>query len=152
MFGRRKATKGPKLSVDMIPSTTFNKNVRSMLPREAWDEYRTAAYRRAKYRCEICEGVGPEHPVECHEEWEFNWKTKTQRLKKLIALCPDCHMVKHMGFAISQDKGTRAIEHLADVNDWTMMQAMRHIMDARDEWERRSKVRWEVDISVLKFY
>jgi hypothetical protein len=56
-------------------------------------------------RCEICGGRGPEHPVECHERWRYNDLIRTQTLVRMIALCPACHQVKHVGLANVRGKG-----------------------------------------------
>lgn len=63
-----------KLSVELVPSTSWFKNLRSMLAPEEWDRLRRKTYREADYRCEICDGQGPDHPVECHEIWHYDDK------------------------------------------------------------------------------
>src|SRR6266542_2374238 len=65
-------------------------------------------------------GRGPEHPVECHEVWRYDDRTHVQMLVRMIALCPACHQVKHLGFANVKGKGTQARAHLARVNGWTL--------------------------------
>ncbi len=61
-----------KLSVELVPSSSWANNVRSLVSKKEWDSIRKKSYQDANYRCEICHGVGRKHPVECHEIWEYN--------------------------------------------------------------------------------
>jgi 5-methylcytosine-specific restriction endonuclease McrA len=74
---------------------------------------RKRTYRQANYRCQVCGGRGSKHPVECHEIWHYDDENKIQKLMGLIALCPSCHQVKHIGLAQIQGKGEEANRHLA---------------------------------------
>ena len=80
-----------------------------------WDRIRRQVYRQANYRCEVCGGRGPEHPVERHEVWRYDDRARVQALVRMIALCPSCHGVKHMGFAHARGTSAEAREHLARV-------------------------------------
>jgi len=55
--------------------------------------------KKAENLCETCGGCGPQYPVECHEIWNYDDTRLIQKLDGLIALCPDCHEVKHIGLA-----------------------------------------------------
>src|SRR5574337_1863360 len=88
-----------KLTIELVPQTSWMNNVRAVLTTKRWDILRGIVADQAWNVCEICGGVGPKHPVECHEIWEYDEKNRTQKLAGMIALCPDCHMVKHFGFA-----------------------------------------------------
>lgn len=136
-----------KLSVELVPKTSWFKNLRSMLTPGDWDRLRRGTYRKADYRCEICDGQGPNHPVECHEIWHYDDKRHQQILTGLIALCPACHQVKHIGLASIQGKFEQALNHLMQVNRWTEHQAIRHIKAAGKKQRERNKFKWEVDIS-----
>src|SRR5579862_704679 len=89
------------LTINLIPSTAWYKNLRSELPKGEWDKLRKAQYKTANYVCEICGASGLEQgfkwPVEAHEVWEFDDKEHIQKLISLIALCPLCHMCQHYG-------------------------------------------------------
>jgi hypothetical protein len=64
--------------------------------------------------------------VECHEEWAYDDTTCVQRLVRLVALCPDCHLAKTPGRAewlASDDRRYSGLpkqvhQHLADINGW----------------------------------
>lgn len=139
----------PKLTVELVPSTAWGENLRSILTKEMWDELRKKAYKKAKYRCEICGGKGPKWPVECHEIWHYDDASHVQTLKGLISLCPDCHSVKHLGFAHLQGRGDHSRAHLAKVNGWSQSEASQYISGVFSQWEERSKSTWELDLSWL---
>lgn len=138
------------LSINLIPTSSFFKNVRSEVSAEQWDILRRGCYKNANYRCEICKGVGPTHPVECHEIWDYDTAAKTQTLIRLIALCPACHEVNHMGFAELKGHGEAAMEHLCKVNQWDMEKALDHRIKAFELWIKRNKIKWKLDLSHLQ--
>jgi len=138
-----------ELTIELVPKTSWYSNVRSEVSDREWDAIRKAVYRRADYKCEVCGDTGDEHPVECHEVWHYDDENHTQRLKRMIALCPDCHQVKHIGYASTQGKGHEAAEHLAKVNDWTLFEAMEYIQDSLEQWRERSQHEWTLDTSIL---
>lgn len=140
----------PKLTIELVPATSWFENVRSALKPSQWDRLRKATYARAGYRCEVCGGAGSKHPVECHELWEFNADTHVQKLTGLIALCPACHEVKHIGFAEQRGRLDNAAAHLMRVNGWNETQAVDYIAQAFMLWERRSSLTWQVDIEWAK--
>lgn len=140
----------PPLTVELVPSTSWYANVRSHLPVEQWDLVRRAVYRRARYRCEVCGGRGEHHPVECHEVWDYDDERRVQRLKRLVALCPACHQVKHLGLASVNGRYDEALEHLAGVNKWTLEDARRHADAAFAQWNERSEHEWTLDWGPLE--
>lgn len=81
----------PKLTIELIPSTSHYKNVRTILPTKEWDRLRKESYAKAKYKCQICGDVGTnqgyKHKLECHEIWHYT-SSGVQLLKELVSLCP----------------------------------------------------------------
>ena len=66
-----------KLTIELVPQTAWYSNVRSNVTKSEWDVLRKACYKAAGYKCEVCSGKGPKHPVECHEMWsKSNWLCK----------------------------------------------------------------------------
>ena len=108
-----------RLTVELVPSTCWWSNVRSHVAPAVWERLRRATAAAAGNRCEICGGRGRRHPVECHEVWDYDDTTRVQRLVRLIALCPACHEVKHLGLAAKRGRHGAALAHLARVNGWT---------------------------------
>lgn len=96
-----------------------------------------------------CGGKGPEWPVECHEVWHYDDKTHIQKLRRVIALCPACHEVKHIGFAGSRGRHNEALKHLADVNSWSLSDAEVYVALAFRVWEERCKHEWQLDCKWL---
>ena len=139
-----------KLTIELVPKGQWGANLRSELPKAEWDRLRKATYAKAGHQCEICGGRGPKWPVECHERWRYDEETKTQHLEGLIALCPSCHEVKHMGRSMSVGKGAKAMEHLMKVNGWSNTDALHYVEAAFETWTRRSKEQWSEDLSWLE--
>jgi hypothetical protein len=143
---------GPRLTVELVPRTCWFSNVRDRVSREDWDRMRSRVYEHAGSRCEVCGGRGSKHPVECHEVWEYDERTAVQRLVRMIALCPACHEVKHIGLAGIKGRGEIAAKHLAAVNDWTAQLTAQYIDQAFVAWEKRSARTWSLDVSALAAY
>ncbi len=141
-----------KLTIELIPKTSFFTNVRSLVEDYEWDFIRKRCYEKANYRCEICFGKGPKWPVECHEIWHYDKKTQVQTLKGLIALCPACHEVKHFGLAQIRGRHEQALVHLKKVNECTDAVAYGIVKKAFAKWKERSKVKWELNVEYLKEY
>lgn len=138
-----------KLTIELVPSSSWFTNLRSVLPKYKWDILRKDCYAKANYKCEICCGVGNNHPVECHEEWEYDRETRTQKLVRLIALCPKCHKVKHIGLAQLNGQGEACLRHLCKVNGITLEEGRDLIDEAFIVFEERSQIEWNLDISYL---
>lgn len=140
------------LTIELVPSSSWFNNVRAVLTRKQWDILRAQVYDKAWNVCQICGSTGPKHPVECHEIWHYDDKKLIQKLEGMIALCPNCHMVKHIGLAHIQDKGERALKHFMKVNKLKKKEAEKAIADAFMKWADRSSKKWKLDISSLKEY
>ena len=139
-----------KLTIELVPKTAWYKNVRSEVSKDRWDELRKECYRNANYKCEVCGGTGPKWPVECHEIWHYDDINKKQTLTGLIALCPDCHTVKHPGLAQIKGKFDVVIDQLMSVNDMEYWEATAYVEQAFNVWEERSQHQWELDITYLE--
>lgn len=139
-----------KLTIELVPSTSFFNNLRSLLSSEEWDNVRKGCYKHADYKCEICSGVGPTHPVECHETWEYDEKTGIQKLIGIVALCSSCHEVKHIGLAGIKGRRNEAIAHFCKVNDCQAPEAEKYINEAFATWNKRNKQEWQLDVSMLE--
>lgn len=138
-----------RLTVELVPSTSWFTNLRSELSKDDWDRLRSTVYERAGNRCEICGGRGLRHPVECHEIWFYDDQNRVQRLDGLIALCPACHEAKHMGYASSIGRGAQARAHLGRINGWSMDDVELYLETQFEQWSRRSQHQWTLDLSWL---
>lgn len=144
------SAKEGKLLVELVPRTTWGWNLRSELTRTEWDRIRKAVYERAGHLCEVCGGRGKKHPVEAHERWEYDDRTRVQKLVGLEALCPPCHEVRHLGRAISTGRGKLAFEHLSRMNGWTSDETRLHVEEAFLRWRERSTHDWTLDVTWLR--
>lgn len=143
-----------KLTIELVPSTSWCNNVRSQVSKSEWDRLRKTSYKKAGYKCEICGDTGINQgynwPVECHEIWEYNDEIKTQTLKGLISLCPHCHKTKHVGLAEINNELDIVLNQLVKINDMTLNEASKYISQSFEIWRKRSQHNWNVDISIIK--
>lgn len=139
----------PRLTVELVPSTAWGENLRSILRTDMWDTLRKRSYKKAKYRCEVCAGKGPKWPVECHEIWHYDDIHHIQTLKGLISLCPDCHAVKHLGFAHLQGRGDQAKVHLGQINGWDQSTTSQYVGLVFEQWNQRSQHTWALNLDWL---
>ncbi len=140
------------LEIELVPSTSWYNNVRAVVTKSQWDKIKSAVSSKAYALCEICGGTGPKHPVECHEVWLYDDKNHIQTLDRMIALCPDCHQVKHFGLAEVMGKRDKALKHFMKINKISKIEAEKHIESSFKLWADRSKESWLTDISNLKEY
>jgi hypothetical protein len=149
----------PKLTVEIIPTSLHGKNPRTVLGRTTWDRQRKLVCEAAGNRCEICGGVGKRHRVEIHERYAYD-ETCTppcQRVIGLIALCPDCHAVKHLArtnrVSVEQRDPAiyeNALRHLARVNDWDPEHVKSYLAETTETFRRREALgAWTQDFSLL---
>ncbi|WP_411178941.1 HNH endonuclease [Klebsiella variicola] len=140
----------PRLTIELVPRSCWFDNVRSAVSSTDWKRLRQQTARRAGWKCQVCGGKGPRWPVECHEIWHYDDDRQCQTLTGLIALCPSCHEVKHMGFSELRGKKDEAVAHLALVNGWSLQGAFDYVDEAFDVWQERSRHAWQLDISWLE--
>jgi hypothetical protein len=143
----------PRLRVELVPKTSWYADLRELVDEETWERISSQVAERAGDRCEICGGQGPRHrPVECHELWRYDDRLRLQALVGIVALCPACHTVQHLGFANLHGGGTQARAHLARVNGWSLARTDAHIAEAFRLWARRNQGRWILDVEGLRPY
>lgn len=141
---------GNQLFIDLIPRTMWYANVRSSVIRRDWDKLRNLAYMRANYKCEICQSDTDR--LEAHERFDYNFETKTQTLKRIIALCSTCHAGTHMG--LTETRGSqvyidRIVNHFKKVAKMTDAEYKEHSDEAFKTYNLRSKFKWNLDLSLL---
>lgn len=143
------------LTIELVPATSWYRNVRANVSERAWSSLQRLTFTAAGHRCEVCTGVGPRHPVECHEVWHYNDRLRLQQLVRLIALCPECHRVKHLGHTLAtgrRDAVESAIAWFCSVNRVPPGTAIAHLQFAFAEHQRRSQVTYQLDVRLLRRY
>lgn len=146
----------PKLSVELVPSSSWGQNVRSVINRRGWRLVRERVLEQANYTCEICGNdlSRRKDRLHCHEIWDYQISTEEYRKGKQVltglqCLCHNCHEVKHIGLAFHNNRGDQATTHLADVNGWSNEEAIEYVLKAFAVWEQRSLNKWELDLRWL---
>ena len=137
------------LTLELVPKTLWYKNLRSVLPKSIWDKLRKNCYEKANHHCEVCDGQGKIHKVECNEIWEYDDQNKVQKLVGLVALCELCHKVKHLGLTELQGQKEIALRHMAAVNKWDEDACLQYVKKCFDKWQERSRFEWQQDLNWL---
>jgi len=137
-----------KLEIELVPRTSWQSNLRKILPRQAWDRIRKEAYERASGKCEIC---GEQARLECHERWVYDDTRHVQRLAGFMALCPLCHAVKHMGRSWNLARQGKLdfdelVRHFMSVNGVSRELFQFHYEEAFRVWRVRSRYPWKIDL------
>lgn len=148
MLDKKDVTKF-KLLPELVPSGCWYSNLRTLLPKNAWDIVRKDAYSRANGKCMIC--GRPSVRLEAHENWTYDEKNKIQKLKNVVAICHNCHSVVHIGRTQLVSNEDIAIKHFCKVNDCNYSDYIRALKIANENNARRSALgEWQLDVSYLK--
>ena len=144
----KEKSKELKLTIELVPETSWFKSLREHVGRENWDRIRKQSYEDYGNKCGIC---GDEGRLNCHEIWEYDDKKHIQKLIGFIALCELCHHVKHIGLAkILAKQGKLNYEevekHFMRVNGCDMLTLTDHRARAFEQWEERSEHDWKIDL------
>lgn len=139
---------GNKLYIDMIPKTTYFKNVRSLFSENDWNLIRHHIYSRCDYRCECCKKKKNRY-LEAHERWLFDETTQTQKLIRIIALCKLCHSATHYGHSKRTKNIDKINNHIKKINNYNDEELKNHIKESYDIWKSRNNIKWNLDFSIL---
>ena len=138
-----------KLKFELVPDGCWYSNLRSILKPSAWDIIRRDAYKRADGKCMIC-GRWTKR-LEAHEKWSYDEEKALQKLEDVVALCHNCHEVKHISRTQLVGRGMEAMEHFIKVNRCTQMDFHAALQEANEEYFRRNRVEgWVTDVTWLK--
>lgn len=146
---------GVVIRSDLLPPGTHGSNLRGIVDRRVWDALRLPICATAGNRCEICgdeviRNGRPGRP-DCHEKWvfEFPGQRPTQRLRRLIALCPGCHQVQHSGLARVKGLEHEVVERLCRLNRWSRSRAESDLDRSSDRCRYLDRFDWDLDLSAL---
>lgn len=139
-----------ELDFDLVPETSWGKNFRTMFPKQ-WESLRKKSYQKANFKCEICHT--PSSVLEAHEVWHYDDSKHTQSLIDIIALCKDCHSIKHFGrteYILTNDRPNptelnRIIQHSLKVNKINKEEFGLFLRRSKTEWKDRSQYDWQID-------
>lgn len=143
-----------KLSITLIPQTSWYSNLRSILNKNEWEQCKIYSKKQSNNVCSICGNIGYKHKTECHEEWVFDDENKIQKLDKILALCPKCHQVKHIGLAQIKGNFNNVFKHLLKINlkdkKFNNFDMINYVENAFILFNERSKYNWKLDLSLLE--
>ena len=137
-----------KLKTEIVPKNLWYLNLRKKLSKKEWDRIRKKSYLDAGYKCAICNIKGK---INCHEIWEYNDNDHIQKLNGFTALCDNCHMIKHIGFAnLQASRGlldmNKLIEHFMKVNNVSKDIFEKHYDESFKIWGERNKHEWKQEL------
>ncbi len=141
-----------KLEIELVPETSSRESAQKIVKESEWHRIKFVTHGLTGFRCEICNGLGTKHPLECHEVWSYDAKTNIQKLIKFKSLCPLCHDVKHLGNSGFFDSRERAVDRFVALNNIPRSKAEQLINKAESLHIRRSKKTWRLDFSILSLY
>ena len=84
-----------------IPKPLHGVSPRTVMGKDWWDKVRREVYAERDYHCFACGGHKSNDKyhnwLECHEDYDINYKTGEVKLNRLVALCHCCHSFIHSG-------------------------------------------------------
>ena len=139
----------PKLALELIPLSCWERNLRRVVSDDTWKMLREklAPSDRA---CPICRCELTLSALELHELWQYDDRSRLQRLVGLQPLCQQCHGAKHFGWSRKVGKERAARRHLMAVNRWSETQLDAHIDRAFETWGKRSGHLYDLDLALAE--
>jgi hypothetical protein len=149
---RANATRPLKLSIELIPTPCWGRNLRSVLPDSRWTKISRDVREAAGGKCEICGGT---NRIQCDEHWTYDDRRHVQGLVALRAVCQTCHNVMNLGRTsiIARQMADRyptlmadVTAHFMKVNGVDRSFFDQHKTAAFTQWSERSAHKdWAVD-------
>lgn len=161
-----------------IPGSARRQNLWSVFDEASWGFIREAVRMATGYRCKVCGSVGgrlidtvfedEKHKaksVDCHEVWDWeildeDQSIGVQKLREILVLCTDCHMMWHEEFAVSKAERhgkdgeqvrTFLRDRMAEVSGLDPAEVEARVAAGRDQLARRSEVdTWVMDLSYIQ--
>lgn len=135
---------GSRLFYELVPPSMQGKAPRNMVGPSVWDAIGAYVRERAGFGCEIC---GRKHKqLHAHERYAVGGDALI--LKRIICVCPSCHLAIHPGFAQAKRMGKTAFAKYAKVNEIPVWLAKEECIKAMEQWRKRADVR-NLDWSML---
>lgn len=164
----------PVLSFPPIRPNARRHAIWGIFDRDTWDHIRAAAYDRVGNRCILCgrqsgplkERIFPNSrtgPVECHEVWD--WEVPEpgiaigiQRLRHLLVVCFECHMMFHESYFVEKAReaglGNEVQERIEqrrlEVTGLDREQLVESLRRSEAEYREQERIsQWVMDLSHL---
>lgn len=121
----------PGFDFPPIPFAAAGQNLHALFDAATWDHVRRSCTAMTGKRCAVCGKTGGwfaknvlgkdgnRNGVDCHEVWDWSVPdpasgTCVQRLKRILVVCPDCHMTFHGDFAVKRARDVGLDAEAAD--------------------------------------
>jgi hypothetical protein len=140
---------GYKLNFELVPDGCWYSNLRSILSKEQWEFLKKYAKEKSGGKCSIC--GKKTKTLHAHERWSYDIDKGIQKLEDVVAVCPDCHSVIHIGRTQLVGGEERAEKHFMSVNGCTYAEYRKALGEANELHRKRNEVsEWKLDLSYLK--
>ncbi len=134
-------------NIELIPQSSFYKNIRSEVSTKQWQDIRKIILDRDNHSCSICESS---KNLEAHELWIYDDSLHIQKLEDILSLCKPCHQVHHLGFAQLQGNFESCLQRLKKTNQLNEQQTYYMVKNVFERWKKRSKHQWKIDMTALQ--
>lgn len=140
---------GYKLDFELVPDGCWYSNLRSILSKKQWDFLKAYAKKKSGGRCAVCGKKSAS--LHAHERWSYDEANAIQKLEDIVAVCPDCHSVMHIGRTQLKGNERRAEEHFMNVNKCSYAEYRKALGAANEAHVRRNGVaEWKLDLTFLQ--
>ena len=139
---------GYKLNFELVPDACWYSNLRSILSKKQWDFLKDFAKEQSGGKCAICGKKSSR--LHAHERWSYDEENFVQKLEDVVAVCPDCHAVIHIGRTQILGNEERAEKHFMKVNGCSYAEYRKALGEANEVHKRRNQIpEWKLDLSYL---
>jgi len=152
-----------KLNIELVPNTAWNASIYQLCKKtgqeDKWKAIKNELFKTEGRKCWICGETNKQ--LEAHEFWNYDEKTKIQKLAAIHHLCTLCHKIKHVGLFGHTQKGEEIlkqqgltlndlIQHFCKVNNCTEQEFKEHEKQAFEIWNKRNEYNWKQDFGKYK--
>lgn len=133
-----------RLYYELVPPMLQGKAPRVFVGDASWDRIKPFVYERAGHRCEIC----GRRSSKLHAHERYGILGDVLVLKRILAVCPLCHLSIHPGLAQAKGQGAKAFSRYARINKVPIWLAKQDCMNAMSRWRKQTNIT-QIDWSML---
>lgn len=127
---------GSRLLFELVPGKLHGHAPRTYLSPGAWKKVGDYVRGRAGRKCEIC--GAKTRRLDAHERYFIVGETLV--LARIMAVCPDCHLAIHPGYAAATGRLEECLARYAKINKCSLDNAYSQFELAMERWERLAHV------------
>lgn len=146
LIGEDRMFGGNNLTIRLIPQSLWGK---SRIKDSDYKKLKQLCFKRCNNKCEYCGYRGKCQEIVMDKIWDYNEKSKTRTLKRLICSCKNCDDAVHMGRSRKENKYIDAREHFKKITNCTNEQLIEHDRNTSKLWGKHNEIEWIDDISIL---